>query len=302
MTAIRNILCPVDFSMFSAPSLEHAIVLAKWFGSEITGMFVVPVGVPVVVDGIGPAVPPPPAEDRDQLTQALDKLLEPAARVGVRVHAEVMDGEPVKRILQRAEAIPADMIVMGTHGHGGFERLVLGSVTEKVLRKATCPVLTVPNPGSGTLSPRELLFGTIVCPVDFSEASLSALTFAIALAKESHGHLLVVHVLEQIPDDPRALMHFNMPNYRSFLELDVAERLKKAIPEADRERAGIEDVILTGKAHGEIQRLAKERGAGLIVMGVTGRSALDMALFGSTTNQLVRTATCPVLTIRSSLG
>lgn len=83
---------------------------------------------------------------------------------------------------------------MGTHGRGGFERLFLGSVTEKVLRTARCPVLTVPPPAEGAPS-GPVLYKTILCPLDFSDSSMRALEYALSLAKESHARVILLHVL-----------------------------------------------------------------------------------------------------------
>ena len=104
-------------------------------------------------------------------------------------------------IVANARKWRADLIVMGTHGRSGFERWVLGSVTEKVLRKAPCPVLTVPPP-AGELHPDgSVLFRRIVCPVDFSGASLAALAYAVKLAEESRAEITVLHVLEWLVED-----------------------------------------------------------------------------------------------------
>ena len=96
----------------------------------------------------------------------------------------------------------ADLVVMGTHGRSGFERLVLGSVTERVLRKSACPVLTVPK-GIPDVATPPVLFNRIVCAVDFSDCSMHALNYAMSLAQEADAHLTVVHVIELPPDVPR---------------------------------------------------------------------------------------------------
>ena len=89
----------------------------------------------------------------------------------------------------------ADLLVIGTHGRSGFERLVLGSVTEKVLRKASCPVLTVPKRLPDAVPVGPVLFKRILCPVDFSESSLHALSYAVSMAQEADGQLTVLHVV-----------------------------------------------------------------------------------------------------------
>jgi nucleotide-binding universal stress UspA family protein len=87
------------------------------------------------------------------------------------------------------------LIVMGTHGTSGFQHLVLGSVTERVLRKAACPVLTVPPRAHAT---SRIPFSRLLCAIDFSESSLVALQFALSLAEESDARLTMLHVLESV--------------------------------------------------------------------------------------------------------
>lgn len=297
MSAFKRLLVPTDFSEFGRVALEHAVLLAKFYGSEILALH--------VLDGApNPLLPEPPGAHR--LTQRevaehhLARFVEPAAASRVPARFEVVEGVPAKQILERAAAWPADLVVIATHGHGGFERLVLGSVTEKVLRKAACPVLTVPNPPDRAVRPPSVLFSKVLCPIDFSDTSRAALALAADLVEQTKSHLTVLHVLENLPEeDPRALMHFNIPEYRSFLEIDAREKLKDVVTDALRARIPVETRIVAGKAWVEALRVAVEIEAGLIVMGVQGRSPLDLAIFGSTANHLTRRAPCPVLTIQA---
>src|SRR6185503_12156707 len=89
--------------------------------------------------------------------------------------------------------LAADLLVMGTHGRGGFERLFLGSVTEKVLRSTTVPVMTIPPPAQ---EPATTSYRTILCPLDFSAASIHGFNYALALAQEAHARVILLHVIE----------------------------------------------------------------------------------------------------------
>ena len=142
MVEIRRILCPIDFSEASRHALEHAVVLARWYESRITALRVIHVPLfpppPMLVAGFADATAPavPNHQAREEELQA---WLEPAHRVGVKTDVIVDEGNAATRILEQASSCQADLIAMGTHGLSGFERFMLGSVTEKVLRKATCP-------------------------------------------------------------------------------------------------------------------------------------------------------------------
>ena len=222
--------------------------------------------------------------------------------MGVPVSFGVYEGQVVAEILDRARAWPADMLVMGTHGRGGFERWVLGSVTEKVLRKAPCPVLTVPPPAGGLHPSGAVLFRTIICPVDFSEASLAALEHAMKLAEESSAEITVLHVLEVlVEDEPSArIAGFDVPEFRRYLEKDAREKLHRVVPEEARAWCRPREEVVGGRPWREILRVAKERQADLVVMGVRGRNPVDIVLFGSTTHHVVRGARCPVLVVHTA--
>jgi universal stress protein A len=201
--------------------------------------------------------------------------------------------------------MPADLLVLGTHGRSGFERLVLGSVAEKVLRKAECLVLTVPRIAPEVVPGAAVLFKQIVCGVDFSECSMRALECAMSMAQEADAHLTVIHVIELPPDIPREI-HENLllgprslREYIALAEEDRRHRLNDAIPETVRTFCRVETVLTTGKPYREILRVAAHSKADLLVIGIHGRGPVDRLLFGSTAQHLVCQASCPVLTLRT---
>ena len=147
MVEIRHILCPIDFSDTSRHALEHAVAIATWYESQLTALHVIHPGFlypPPILFAELPRHSLPTEPERQSLDEQLRAWLEPARRAGVKTNVLFDDGDPAARILDRAKALACDLIVIGTHGLGGFERFMLGSVAEKVLRKAPCPVMTVP--------------------------------------------------------------------------------------------------------------------------------------------------------------
>jgi nucleotide-binding universal stress UspA family protein len=299
MREIARILCPVDFSDASRHAIDHAVVMAQWYEAAIVALHV---HDPVYVGVAGLDLPDYQIAARADAGVArrvraeLETAFLPAVTAGVTVEMLVEEGSPAIRILEGVRAHGADLIVMGTHGTSGFERLLLGSVTEKVVRKATCPVLTVPPRAHAT---SRLPFRRVLCPVDFSQASIQALGVALSIAQEAQADLHLVHVLEwPVDQEPPALPSFNVPAYRVYREKEAAVELERLIPAEARAwcQPGIR--LLHGKPYEQILALAGEQAIDLIVIGVHGRNALDLMLFGSTTNQVIRGATCPVLTIR----
>jgi nucleotide-binding universal stress UspA family protein len=305
MIEIQRILCPIDFSDFSRRALDHAIAIAKWYESTIT-LFHVSAVVPVAAYAPGAGVLPAAAvmpEDRDAVLAAMERFAEREAGRSMPFEFDVAEGSTVAEILAKTKAMPADLVVMGTHGRSGFERLALGSVTEKVLRKAECPVLTVPRASVDVVPVPSVLFKRIVCAIDFSDCSMHALNYASSLAQEADANLTVVHVIELPPDVPRevhenVLGPRNLREYIALVEEDSRKRLRAAVPEAVRAYCTVDTAMPAGKPYREIVRVADERKADLLVIGIHGRGVVDRMLFGSTAQHLVRQASCPVLTLR----
>lgn len=247
----KQILCPIDFSDGSRHAAQYAIALARLHRSLLTVLHVPP--PPFAT----PALPPLEqgewgvAESRRLATEAA-VLFESATQAGIKVEVLVECGQPAQQILTRAAALPADVIVLGTHGAGGFEHLMLGSVAEKVLRKATCPVFTVPPHAQFTAG---AAFNTLVCAVDFSEWSLAALDEACALAEESHGSVTAVHVIEWPWHEPPAPHLEGLPpeqaaallDYRRYQETMAKSRLEAVKAEVGRGRCRIDTRVAHGK-------------------------------------------------------
>lgn len=290
MVEIHRILCPTDFSANSRRSLDAAIVLARWYQAEITVLHVLPAWM---VANRSAAEPDPGLRDE------LCRFAEVSIAEGIPTHVSLRVGGPVDEILAEAEGGDAGLIVIGTHGGGGFERWVLGSVSDKVLRKAPCPVLSVPHRPEALQRPPGGL-RNILCAVDFSATSLKAVDYAVSVTREADARLTLVHVVEGLPDhEPRINLHFNVAEYRLYVLRDARERLDRLLPEEARGWCEAATAVASGKAYREILRVAREMGADLIVMGVHGWGAMDPRLFGATAHHVVREATCPVLTIRS---
>ena len=251
-------------------------------------------------------MPPPvdrvPQTEIERVREGTRACFQAASDAGIGVDVAVDIGHPAAEILGRAATLPADLIVMGTHGAGGSERLALGSVAEKVIRKTACPVLTVPPRAHATTV---LPFKRLLCAVDFSEPSLAALAFGRSLARESGAVLTLLHVIEWPWPRSGSTLTTCRPNRRFSWRNSVA--ISRQVPwPGSRACPGCRSVTLHQPARAEprkpgtleILRIAGEVQADLIIIGLHGRSAAGLMLFGSTTNQVVRHATCPVLTLK----
>jgi len=205
----------------------------------------------------------------------------------------VEDYDVEGRIRAVAASLTADLVVMATHGRTGLGWLMLGSVTDKLLRANACPVLTVPPTAVKTAKPP---FKSVLCPVDFSEPSLHALRMAITLAEEGDARLTLLHVLGA----SAAHNSFAMTSeHRCVRERAAREGLERLLPATARTFCSPTIKVTWGAPYRSIVDVASSEATDVIVMGVRPRGILDRVFAGFNTSQVIRHATCPVLTIRS---
>jgi nucleotide-binding universal stress UspA family protein len=295
MTSIERILCPIDFSEISQHALAYATAMARWYDARLTVLHVysnvaamdLP---PLVLDDV----------DRERVLGAMRRF---ASCVPSTVAVDFLlqeGGFSHEEIVAQATATRADLLVLGTHGRSGFQHLFLGSVTEKVMRKATCPTLIVPPRAPESVASGSAQFRRILCPVDFSESSVAALEYALRIAEEADAQLTLLHVVE-IPtvfsEEPAAI-DVDLSRVSEVTAERARRKLQNLIPEQVRTFCTIDTAVIEGRAYREILRQAAEKQSDLIVMGVQGRGALDLLVFGSTTHHVIRASACPVLIVR----
>ena len=293
MLKIERILCPVDFSEFSAKAIEYAVSLARHYEAKLTVEHVIQpltvsypyYGFPETLEGV--------YEDLGtDARKHLQELVKGYSPDGIEPELIVNCGLVTDTILGFAEQRSVDLIVMGTHGRQGLDHLTMGSVTEKILRKSLCPVLTVRKPShdfaklvQGNEEPvvlRKILFCT-----DFSENSDRALAYALSLAGEYGAELTLLHVEAALPPSTEI---------QSVTE-DLVLQMEAALPPDIRDWCTIHSIVRIGKPYEQIVQAALEANTDLVVMGVRGRGTIDLALFGSTTHRVIQLGTCPVLVV-----
>jgi len=294
MLKIDRILCPVDFSEFSARAYDYAYSLARRYGAKLLLEHVIQ---PLTSAYPYYAFPDTMSQVYWSLSEDAEKRLRELtgrhAQNGFQPELVVQEGLVTDSILSFAEKQAVDLIVMGTHGRHGVDRLTTGSVTEKVLRRARCPVLAVRKPTHDFVDPsqkndfvqlRKVLFCT-----DFSEHSDRALQYALSLAMEYNAELSLLHVLEDVSGSTE-------------LQAETANamrQLERPIPSDARSWCTIKSTVRIGKPYQEIIQMALEAQTDLVVIGVRGRNALDLAMFGSTTHRVIQLGSCPVLAVRT---
>jgi nucleotide-binding universal stress UspA family protein len=298
MSTPGRILCAVDFSDISQRALAHAVTLARQHQAGLTVLHVIPPPVPV------PARPLDYGRTgsldfggRERWTADVRRFTERFRDAGPEV--AVAEGVADAEILAAATRLPADLVCLGTHGRSGFERWVLGSVADKVLRKARVPVMTV-APRCEPPAP-EGAHRRILCAIDLSAASPRLVGYAADLARAAGGDacLTVLHCVEDLPPDDVALLRagFELRPYRRYREEQARTRLAELAAAVQAPGLRVELAVATGKAWRAILGRADEYREQMIVLGADADEG-KTAHLGSTTDRVVREAGCPVVTFR----
>lgn len=300
MARFKKILCPVDFSECSALALDYALALAEEKGARVSVLHVLP---DVLADpDVHPYFSEPVLtsdETRERAYHELGSFVSRALKRNVAADVILESGDVVDEIVKKSERLAPDLLVIGTHGRRGFQRLLLGSVTERLLRRSTIPVLSV-APSAPAPPEKGSPFQKILCPVDFSASSLAGLEAALSLAGD-RGELTVLHVVEFYDEGGAGeALAYNAAEVRDRQRAAARKKLEGLVPATRSAPTRLEVAVLeSGGPYREVLRVAERDACDLIVMGVAGRSAADLLFFGSTTNHVVRAAAAPVLTVRS---
>jgi nucleotide-binding universal stress UspA family protein len=225
----------------------------------------------------------------DEGREVVDEAAERAAARGVGTVAEVLQGDPVKTIVDYAGEEDVDLIVMPTHGRQGLSRVLLGSVTERVVGSADVPVVVVdPEEASAFVYPPR----GILVPTDGSRAAGLALETAIDLARETGAALHVLHVIET------ASLGFDVRSAVAAGELDTKAESILADAVETAETAGVETVIRSvadGRPYREIRSYVADHDVDLVAIGSHGETDFSRFVLGGVTNKIIRGSPVPVL-------
>jgi len=301
---VRNVLCPVDFSEFSSRAVRYASEIARHFGARLIVQHTVPFPTVPIPEGLEVISRDEMLQvSREQAAKRLGKLLTESGAGDAQFLVRVNTGDVKDRIVQTVAEENVDLVVMGTHGHKGISRVVLGSVAEHIIHEVVfCPVLVVSRPQAGFLATHGAeppLWKTILAPMDFSADSSRSLTHALRWAAEWNAKVILFHTVENPPRRMHGMIDL-LPEFNPYFDKEVAEagtRIHSLIPEAARSRCELHYEVRQGNPREEILRYAEEVKADLIVMGSRGNGKSSV-IWGSTISGIVRDGRYPVLAIR----
>ena len=285
---LKSILFLTDFSQPSEAALPFAIAIAREFAATIHAQHVL---IPQPYLYMTPQTIPVAIEAQEENAQAEMQRVE-AQLTGVPHDVTVVRGVDIWSALEHAIArCSADLIVLGTHGRTGAEKLLLGSAAEEIFRQARIPVLTI-GPAVRNGIHNAARFNRVLFATDFSAESLAATRFAVSLAEENQARLVLLHVICDLGSEPKL-----SPEAHSVA--NVMYRLYGLVPKDAELWCRPEAIVEYGEPAERILEAAKQRGADLIVMGVRhGRLGTATHLERSVAHKVVAHATCPVLTVR----
>ncbi|WP_226013449.1 universal stress protein [Halomicrobium salinisoli] len=283
-----TILVPTDGSEPADAAIEMALALADRFDASLRAINVVEFArLSKEVEG----------GTSRRITELAEPILasitERAADRGVSVSTDIVETTDAvhRAIVDDADDHDADLVVMGTHGRTGLDRIALGSVTERTLRVSPVPVLTVSDDASADPGLDSVLVAT-----DGSDGANAAADHAIALCAATGAALRVVHVVNLTPLWGSAGSAAILDALEEFGQRAVDDVIRRA------EAAGVrstEASVLSGTPARGIVDDADDHDVDLIVMGTHGRTGLDRYLLGSVTEHVVRLSDRPVLTLRA---
>ncbi len=294
MLAVRSILCPVDFSEQSRQALLWASAIAQHRGGELTVLSVLE---PLLAQaaGIRLGVDLARTEAEPALREFVEATLVEPARRASHVRMEVVVGDPSEVILQTSRRRNAGLIVMGTHGLGGFRKLLLGSTTEHVLRRTEWPVLAVPAGAvsAPAVTPPGVQLKKLLLATDFRESAMAATQWAGDLAADMGIPLVLAHVVDPVVVAPwwQALVA-DFETERVASGQRMLARLSASFPNTDTDC-----VVSVGRPADTIAALAVEYGAGLVVMGLANPDDSEQRTPGAIAYRVLRLAHVAVVVV-----
>jgi nucleotide-binding universal stress UspA family protein len=291
MTHLRTLLAATDLSAPARRAAARAALLAAEQGARLALAHVLSVGA---LDSLRQLLAADPSGLHQRLLDEVREELERLAaelqqRYGIGAEVHLVIGAVLAEIAGRADAIDADLIVIGARGAGFMRELLLGSTTERLLRTLSRPVLVVKE------MPHEP-YRRVLVPVDFSPRAADALRLATAVAPQAE--IVLLHAFE-VPFEGKLRYAGVADDALAGLRIDARREATQRMNELVRQESlgdrPLRRIVVHGEASGQILELEQEQDCDLIVIGKHGQGALEELLLGSVTQHVLARSTCDVL-------
>ena len=293
---IDKILVPVDFSDASQSALAYGIGVANEFEATLVITHVVEYSRPLAY-----AFPEETFELEkskfEEVRTKLGELIPEEVRESLNYRFIVKFGVPEDELLASVSDESVDLIVMGTHGRRGFERWVLGSATEHLLRRVPVPIVTVSRTDEGKAA-RSLRRGTILYATDLSEGSRAGLEAAYGWARRFDANLVVLNVMLPLQlEYGTSYLPLDIGKDHEALHEELSEQMQESVPESMRLDDRVRLETGEGVPYEVILDRAQDLQADLLVINLHGKSRMERTLIGATAERVVRASRTPVLSI-----
>lgn len=294
---MKNILCATDFSDFSNHTIPYGVALAKEFEARLYICHVIDLSSIAIYGEFQLNPIDQQNRIRKQAAEQLDQII---GEQPVKWEPLISVGHTADEISRLVEEKEIDLVIAATRGRSGLKRLILGSVTERLMRVLACPLLVVHSPEHQFVNPinQEIRLKKILVGCDFSPDSDLAFQQALSLAQEFEADLHLVHVIE-----PTVSTELLKPDKALSTEIQqglhqrFTEKLIAMVPQDARNWCTPETRILEGQPYEALVHYAKTHAMDMIVLGVRGHGLVKTLFLGSTTDRVVRQSTCPVLSV-----
>ena len=301
---IQNIIVPIDFSKMSMQAIQVARQLARRFAASIHLAHVRHLNY--AADFVVPAPPMVPFSfmpyEQNGEQTALKELKKVASECGVSsASCAVLSGAPpFDEICRLAHTIPADLVVMPTHGRTGLKHVFLGSTAERIVQHSSCPVFVTRGSALQTNNGSRFRMKTILVPVDFSSCSREGLRYAIAFANEFRARIILLHAtyLGYVYSCEGTAI-YDIPALQKAARETAERKMREFVRSVNFGAVKFETVFTEGSPVLDICAFAKDHDIDLIITSTHGFSGFTHVLMGSIAEQVVRHAPCSVLVVPS---
>ncbi len=291
MKIFKKILCPVDFSEYSILALRYATALAKDNDAELIVYHSIPDLTPAISYLEGEFLLTVSDALLNNAKSTLNDWIKKFVSPDLAVEKIVGHGNPADSIVETSRKLRIDLLVMGTHGVTGYERFLMGSVTNRVLHKSSVPVLVVSKTSHHFLYENEknpVRIKRIVCPLDFDNNNLWTIGIALSFARKYDSEMIFLHVINRKQNG----------NWREVEKQALTKLKALAAPVVD-ENIPVKFLVCDGEPADVILKTEEEENADLVIMGHHTRNPIDEIFLGSIARRVVTNSSRPILVART---